>query len=193
LVETTASFLENLLFFAVCINRGGVTMNKINIKRRSILRFMGISLIIVRKLFSKDFSEFEVDVSKCKQRDVAKILVYTSDIHFSLPYGRWAFINEKYMNFLEQTWANNKIYFFNGDLIDNVPKNKDLRIDNYREREWDFFLKKTRKILKRNTILYNYGSGHDFGSISKVENFFKQKHIGKYQWGRESYFDMVYC
>jgi hypothetical protein len=113
-------------------------------------------------------------------------ILYTSDIHLSLSKGRWSNLTKKFLGFLESQ-GNLKEYtlFVNGDYIDCAySENGIIKGGNqeYQTQETNLFISSTKNKFKN--VLYNFGTGHDFGNIDIAEKLTQTKRIGSYQWGK---------
>ncbi len=124
----------------------------------------------------------------CDNPNKIKKIVYTSDIHVSLPEGRYSFMTQRYKEFLKYYTHQDNIYFINGDFIDNAYM-KDRKVvggnREYQTKETRYFLDITKRLtsLNKNKVLLNFGAGHDFGDLLLSENLTQQKRIGQYKWG----------
>ena len=124
----------------------------------------------------------------CDNPNKIKTIIYTSDIHVSLPEGRYSFMTKRYEEFLRSNTHKDNIYFINGDFIDNAyVKDKKVVGGNreYQTKEIRYFLDITKRLtsLNKNEVLLNFGAGHDFGDLLLSENLTQQKRIGQYKWG----------
>ena len=112
-----------------------------------------------------------------------QVLLYTSDIHLSLPQGRWQHCTKNFNNFLKNSSFKKYIFFVNGDYID-CAFSENGRIKgggkNYQIEETNLFINVTKNRFKK--IMYNFGAGHDFGNIETAEILTQTKRIGIYQW-----------
>ena len=124
----------------------------------------------------------------CDNTKKIQKIIYTSDIHVSLPKGRFNYMTQKYINLLNKYKMQNNIYFINGDFIDKAYF-KDGKIiggnRDYQIKETKYFLNLTKELtsFKKNKILLNFGVGHDFGDLLLSEMLTQQKRIGRYKWG----------
>lgn len=124
----------------------------------------------------------------CDNPNKIKKIVYTSDIHVSLPEGRYYFMTKRYEDFLKNYMHQDNIYFINGDFMDKVYMKEGKVVGGNREyqtKETKYFLDITKSLtsLNKNKVLLNFGAGHDFGDILLSEHLTKQKRIGQYVWG----------
>lgn len=112
-------------------------------------------------------------------------ILYTSDIHLSLSQGRWKNLTQKFLDFLENEQdLKEYILYVNGDYIDCAySENGIIKGGNqeYQTQETNLFIGSTKTKFK--SILYNFGTGHDFGDIEIAERLTQTKRIGSYQWG----------
>ena len=120
-----------------------------------------------------------------KRRYHEYAILYTSDIHLSLSQGRWKNLTQKFLDFLEtRPDLKEYILFVNGDYIDCAYlENGIVKGGNqeYQTQETNLFISSTKNKFKN--ILYNFGTGHDFGSIEIAEKLTQTKRMGSYQWG----------
>ena len=124
----------------------------------------------------------------CDNTTKIKKIVYTSDIHASLPEGRFHFMTKRYKNFLKRYRLQDNIYFINGDFMDKVYIQDEKVVGGnrkYQIKETKYFLNITKSLtsLNRNKVLLNFGSGHDFGDLLLSEYLTSQKRIGQFKWG----------
>jgi hypothetical protein len=123
-----------------------------------------------------------------ESQSVEEKIIYTSDIHFSLPDGRYNFMTQRFKELLKLYSSERNIYFINGDFIDNAYINNEQIVAgdlNRQKKETKYFLDSTREIisLKNSKLLLNFGTGHDFGNLTLAEELTNQKSIGHFKWG----------
>ena len=145
--------------------------------------------ILTRRLFLKLLLFLPALAGGCSflNKSVRK-LVYTSDVHTSLPEGRFSFMTQRYEDFLEKYSHEKCMLFINGDFVDNAYIQDGKVVggnETYQAKETKYFMEKTAKLMSEhdNSLLLNFGSGHDFGNLSLSEKLTKQNRFGKYKWG----------
>jgi len=124
----------------------------------------------------------------CDNPNKIRKIVYTSDIHVSLPEGRFHFMTKRYEEFLKNYMHQDNIYFINGDFMDKAYMKEGKVVGGNREyqtKETKYFLDITKSLtsLNKNKVLLNFGAGHDFGDLLLSEYLTKQKRIGQCRWG----------
>jgi len=110
-----------------------------------------------------------------------------SDIHLSLPQGRYANKTKPFQDFLH-SWKRQKskedwILFVNGDYIDCAfwQKGKVVGGDEaYQMSETNLFLQTAQRYFRQ--VLVNFGTAHDFGNLETAEEMTGSKRMGKFKW-----------